>query len=74
MAEENNSKLYQALMVQYYGLKAKRNACMQQINVLEAKYKVLDEQLAEMYDILYKHGNYIYEHFEEEHQLKKIED
>jgi len=39
--EKNNSKLYQELVVQYYGLKAKRNACMQQINVLEAKYKVL---------------------------------
>lgn len=75
--EKNNSKLYQALVVQYYGLKAKRNACMQQINVLEAKYKVLDEQLAEMYDILYKHGNYIYEHFEEEKPIvknKKSED
>ena len=74
MAEENNSKLYQALVVQYYGLKAKRNACMQQINVLEAKYKILDEQLAEMYDILYKHGNYIYEHFEEEQTTSRSEE
>lgn len=72
--EKNNSKLYQTLVVQYYGLRAKRKACMEQINVLEAKYKFLDEQLRDINDILCKYGNYIYEHFEEEHQLKKVEE
>lgn len=64
--EENNSRLYQELVVYYYGLRAKRQACLENINVLEAKYKALDEQLDKVHDILCKHGNYIYEHFEEE--------
>jgi hypothetical protein len=72
--EENNSRLYQELVVQYYGLKAKRKAYLEQINALEAKLQVLAEQLRDVNDILCKHGNYVYEHFEEEHQLKKIED
>lgn len=72
--EENNSKLYQELVVQYYGLKAKRKACLEQINALEAKLQVLAEQLRDINDILCKHGNYIYEHFEEEKPLMESEE
>jgi hypothetical protein len=71
--EENNSRLYQELVVQYYGLKAKRKACLEQINALEAKLQVLAEQLRDINDILCKHGNYIYEHFEEEKPIVKSE-
>jgi hypothetical protein len=73
MTEENNSKLYQALVVQYYGLKAKRKAYLEQINALESKLQVLAEQLRDINDILCKHGNYIYEHFEEEQTTSRSE-
>jgi flagellar motility protein MotE (MotC chaperone) len=73
-SEKDNSELYQALVVHYYGLRAKRQACLENINALEAKYKVLDEQLEQIHDILYKYGNYIYEHFEEEKQIVESED
>jgi hypothetical protein len=47
---------------------------LENINALEAKYKVLDEQLEQIHDILYKYGNYIYEHFEEEKPIVESED
>lgn len=50
--EENNSELYQELVVYYYGLRARRQSCLERINVLEAEYKALDEQLEKVHDIL----------------------
>lgn len=71
--EENNSELYQELVVYYYSLRARRQSCLEHINVLEAEYKALDEQLEKVHDILCKRGNYIYEHFEEEKPIVESE-
>jgi len=60
-----NNELYQALVQHYYSLQSARRACTEQINVLEAKYKAIDEQMVQVNDILCKYGNHIYEHFEE---------
>ena len=60
-----NNELYQALTQHYYNLKSERSACRDRINVLESRYKAIDEQMIQVNDILCKHGNHIYEHFEE---------
>ena len=61
-----NSKLYEELVQCYFKLQSERKECMEHINILEAKYKVIDEQMARVNDILCKYGNHVYEHFEEE--------
>lgn len=60
-----NNKLYQALVQHYYSLQSERKAIDEQINVLRARYQAIDEQMVQVNDILCKHGNHIYEHFEE---------
>ena len=60
-----NNELYQALTQHYYSLQSERKACMERINVLEARYKAIDEQMVQVNDILCKHEKHIYEHFEE---------
>ena len=69
-----NNELYRALTQHYYNLQSERKACMEQINVLEARYKAIDEQMVQVNDILCKHGNHIYEHFEEERRMMESED
>lgn len=69
-----NNELYQALTQHYYSLQSKRKECMEQINVLEARYKVIDEQMVQVNDILCKHGNHIYEHFEEKQRMTESEE
>lgn len=68
-----NSKLYQALTQHYYNLQSERKSCLEQINALEARYKAIDEQMVQVNDILCKHGNHIYEHFEEERRMAESE-
>lgn len=60
-----NNSLYQALTQHYYNLQSERKACLEQINVLTAKHNAIDQQTVQVNDILCKHGNHIYEHFEE---------
>lgn len=69
-----NNELYQALTQHYYSLQSERKACMEQINVLTAKHKAIDEQMVQVNDILCKHGNHIYEHFEEKRQMAESEE
>ena len=47
---------------------------MEQINVLEARHKAIDEQMVQVNNILCKYGNHIYEHFEEEERMAKSEE
>lgn len=68
-----NNELYQALAQHYYNLQLERRACIEDINALEVKRRVLDEQMAKVNDILCKHGNHIYEHFEEKEPQEKNE-
>lgn len=69
-----NNELYRALTQHYYNLQSERKACMEQINVLESRYKAIDEQMIQVNGILCKYGNHIYEHFEEERQMMESED
>jgi hypothetical protein len=61
-----NSESYQALVTHYFNLQQERKACLEQINVIEAVYKAIDEEMAKINEILCKYGNHVYEHFEEE--------
>jgi recombinational DNA repair ATPase RecF len=70
-SKEMNSELYQALVTHYHELQSERKACLEQINVIEAVYKAIDEEMAKINDTLCKYGNHIYEHFEEERTIKK---
>lgn len=69
-----NSELYRALVQHYYNLQSERKACLEQINVLEAIYKAIDEQIVQVNDILCKYGNHICEHFEEEERMAESEE
>jgi hypothetical protein len=69
-----NSVSYQALVTHYFNLQQERKACLEQINVIEAVYKAIDEEMAKINEILCKYGNHVYEHFEEEKPIVESDD
>ena len=69
-----NSELYKDLVQYYFELQSKRKTYLEHINVLEVKYKAIDEQMARVNNILCKYGNHIYECFEEKQTVAKSND
>jgi intein-encoded DNA endonuclease-like protein len=69
-----NSELYKELVQHYFELQLKRKTYLEHINVLETKYKVIDEQMARVNDILCKYGNHFYEYFEEKQTTSRSEE
>ncbi len=69
-----NSKLYEELVQCYFKLQSERKECMKNIDILEAKYKVIDDKLVQVNNILCKYGNHFYEHFVEEQTTSRSEE
>ena len=57
--------LYVAMAQHYYGLQTKRRNLQYSLREIQTALKLVDEELQDLNDILCKHGNHIYEHFEE---------
>ena len=57
--------LYMAMAQHYYGLQTKRRSLQVSLRETQTALELVDEELQDLNDILCKHGNHIYEHFEE---------
>ena len=57
--------LYMAMAQHYYGLQTKRRSLQESLREIQTAIKLVDEELQDLNDILCKHGDHIYEHFEE---------
>ena len=66
---EMNVELYNALAQRYYQLQTDRRNAIEQRAFWDAKYKIIDEEMTQLNDILCKFGDHIYEHFESESEV-----
>lgn len=64
--EGMDKTLYKAMAQHYYGLQSKIRMMRQQRDNLDAQIRFCEEEMQDLNDILCKHGNHIYEHFEED--------
>ena len=60
-----DNTLYTAMAQHYYGLQTKKRSLQESLREIQAALKQVNEELQDLNDILCKHGNHIYEHFEE---------
>lgn len=57
--------MYYKVTQEYMHLHAQKRSLMQERDKIGARLEVIEEVLVDLNDILCKHGNHIYEHFEE---------
>lgn len=57
--------MYYKVTQEYLHLNAQKRSLMQERNEIDARLEVIEGVLIDLNDILCKHGNHIYEHFEE---------
>ena len=69
-----NKELYDSVAQRYYQLQTDRRNAMEQRALWDAKYKMIDEEMMQLNDILCKFGNHIYEHFESSNVCRYAED
>lgn len=56
--------MYLDLTQKYYRLQSDKRNLLNDKTIIEARLKIIDEEMIDINDILCKHGNHIYEHFE----------
>ena len=61
----NLDGMYYKVTQEYLHLNAQKRQLLQKQDKIDAQLKVIDEVLVDLDDILCKHGNHVYEHFEE---------
>lgn len=61
----NFDGMYYKVTQNYLHLNSEKRNLIQERNKIDAKLEVIEEILTDLNDILCKHGNHIYEHFEE---------
>ena len=61
----NLDGMYYKVTQEYLHLNAQKRQLLQERDKIDAQLKVIDEVLVDLNDILCKHGNHVYEHFEE---------
>ena len=61
----NLDGIYYKVTQEYLHLNAQKRQLLQERDKIDAQLKVIDEVLIDLNDILCKHGNHVYEHFEE---------
>lgn len=57
--------LYEAITQEYLTLNSDKRKLIQERERISAKLEIVEDMLIGLNDILCKHGNHIYEHFEE---------
>lgn len=70
----NNDGIYCKVTQEYYYLDKRRRELMHERDRIIAKLEMIDEILVDLNDILCKHGNHIYEHFEEKESQESEEE
>lgn len=61
----NQDGMYYKVTQEYYILNRKKRELMYERDNINAKLEMVENILVDLNDILCKHGNHIYEHFEE---------
>ena len=61
----NPDKIYYKVTQEYLNLNRKKRDLMRERDNISAKLEIIESILVGLNDILCKHGNHIYEHFEE---------
>lgn len=71
----NLDGMYYKVTQEYLHFNAKKRQLMQERDKINARLEVIEDVLTDLNDILCRHGNHIYEHFEEkEPQESEVED
>ena len=66
----NQDGMYYKVTQEYLHFKREREELMRERDSISAKLEMIDAILIDLNDILCKHGNHIYEHFEESGEMK----
>ena len=61
---KNMEDLFYALSQRYYQLEADKRYSLKQRAFWDAKFKIIDDEMTQINDILCKFGDHVYEHFE----------
>lgn len=61
----NLDGMYYKVTQEYLGLNGEKRKLMQERDRINAQLEVIEGILIDLNDILCKHGNHVYEHFEE---------
>jgi hypothetical protein len=61
----NLDGMYYKVTQEYLHFNGEKRKLMQERNEINAQLEVIEEILIDLNDILCKHGNHVYEHFEE---------
>ena len=61
----NQNGMYYKVTQEYLHLNAQKRQLTQERDKINAKLEVIEDVLIDLNDILCKHGNHIYEHFDE---------
>ena len=61
----NQDGMYYKVTQEYLRLNREKRELMQERDKINARLGVIEDVLTDLNDILCKHGNHIYEHFEE---------
>ena len=70
----NQDGMYYKVTQEYLHFNAQKRLLMQERDKINAQLKVIEDILIDLNDILCKHGNHIYEHFEERELKAESED
>ena len=70
----NKDELYYKVTQEYMHYHAEKRALTQERDKINAKLEVIEGVLHDLNDILCKHGNHIYEHFEEREPQERSEE
>lgn len=65
--------MYYKVTQEYFYLQREKRELMRERDSISAKLEMIEGILTDLNDILCKHGNHIYEHFEEK-EPQKVED
>ena len=66
-------RMYYKVTQEYLHLNGEKRKLMQEKDKINAQLEVIEGILIDLNDILCKHGNHIYEHFEESEQQESEE-
>lgn len=72
----NQDGMYYKVTQEYLQLNRKKRELMRNRDNINAKLEMIEDLLTDLNDILCKHGNHIYEHFEEnkpQPELQEVE-
>ena len=61
----NQNGMYYEVTQEYLHFNAQKRRLMQERDKINAQLEVIEDVLLDLNDIICKHGNHIYEHFEE---------